>query len=73
MTEEINIFPLTILWDSYLQLFHVRNKLNKLQQEFNPGANQAIKLHERELYILHLAKDSEYFLARMALSPMCFV
>lgn len=53
MTEEINIFPLAILWNSYLQLFDVRSKLNNLQQEFNVGTHPALKLQERGLYILH--------------------
>lgn len=53
MTEEINIFPLAILWNSYLQLFDVRSKLNNLQQEFNTGIYPRLRLQERELYILH--------------------
>lgn len=73
MTEEINIFPLAILWNSYLQLFDVRSKLNNLQQEFNVGTHPALKLQERGLYILHQAKDLEYFLSRTTLSSVPFL
>ena len=73
MTEEINIFQMAILWNSYLQLFRVRSKLSNLQQKFNTGTHPRLKLHERALYILHSVKHSGYFLERLRLSSMRFL